>query len=244
MCPGILFNVTKSKSPGSGWANLSAFFSIYFVYLPVTADRQALNFPEHNTQVTLMASNFLNSILSRYIIVPVILLLITGTFSTTQAQMSDTDALVSDFINVYTTATGKVSQLAEAFPVEKYNWRPDEGIRSVQESILHVASGNYFFGSLIGAEIPEGINPQALEKAELNKTETLATFNKSVEHITNFIKAMPAEEFNTKIDFFGNEITKRQAMLTLGDHASEHLGQLIAYARMNGVVPPWSRSSN
>lgn len=96
---------------------------------------------------------------------------------------------------------------------------------------------------MIGAEIPEGVDPQSLEKSEMSKEEAIAALKESVAYVQNFLDTMTEEELNTKIDFFGNEITKRQVMFILGDHAAEHLGQLIAYARMNGVVPPWSQQS-
>lgn len=161
--------------------------------------------------------------------------------ATAQDSSSNSDAVLTDFLNVYTTATDKTAQLAGAIPEEKFDWRPAEGIRSVKESVLHVASGNYFFGSMIGAEIPEGIDPQAIEQTEMSKEEAIATLNESVTFITDFIPTMTEEQLNTKIEFFGDEMTQRQVMLILGDHAAEHLGQLIAYARMNEVVPPWSQ---
>ncbi|MDX1585562.1 MAG: DinB family protein [Balneolaceae bacterium] len=157
------------------------------------------------------------------------------------AQSSSTDAMVTDFLNVYQTTTGKTSQLAGAIPADNYDWRPAEGIRSVREAILHVASGNYFFGSMLGFESPEGIDPRTLEQSGMSKDQAIATLEESVEYVKSGIQNMTAKDFETKIDFFGNEVTKRQAMFILGDHAAEHLGQLIAYARSNGVAPPWSQ---
>lgn len=171
----------------------------------------------------------------------VLFMLITLIATPVHAQNSSSDAVVADFLNVYNTTTGKAEQLAGAFTVDSYSWRPAEGIRSVRESILHLASGNYFFGSMMGISPPEGVDVRSLEKSELGKDETIAALKKSVTYINEGLKNIPADDFETKIDFFGNEITKRQAMFILGDHAAEHLGQLIAYARSNGVTPPWSR---
>lgn len=173
-----------------------------------------------------------------------VLMLASLSYNSAMAQESGTEAVVSDFLNVYNFSADKASRLANAFPDEKYDWRPAEGIRSVKESVLHIASANYFFGSMLGIETPEGIDPQSMEQSDMNKEEILNALKESVNHIQEELKNITEEEFNTKIDFFGNEITKRQAMFILGDHMSEHLGQLIAYARMNGVVPPWSQSAN
>ncbi|MDX1637653.1 MAG: DinB family protein [Balneolaceae bacterium] len=173
---------------------------------------------------------------------PVIVLTILFlSYSSTSAQEQGGDAVLSDFLNVYNTSTGKAADLAGAIPEETYNWRPAEGIRSVKESVLHMAGGNYFFGSMIGAEIPEGIDPRSLEQADMTKEEAIAALEASVQYIRDALGSMSAEELDAKIDFFGNEITKRQAVFTLGDHCAEHLGQLIAYARMNGIAPPWSQ---
>ena len=40
--------------------------------------------------------------------------------------------------------------------------------------------------------------------------------------------------------FFDHQATGEGLYLRLLIHANEHMGQLVAYARMNGVVPPWS----
>jgi len=170
-----------------------------------------------------------------------ILLMLISFITTSVRAQNNNEAVTVDFLNVYNTTTGKTVQLADAFPDDTYNWRPAEEIRSVRESILHIASGNYFFGTMLGISSPEGIDPSTLEQSNMTKAEAIAALKESVTYINEGIKNISAEDFETKIDFFGNEITKRQAMFILGDHAAEHLGQLIAYARSNGVTPPWSR---
>lgn len=154
------------------------------------------------------------------------------------------DAFVSDFLSIYTTATDKMVQLGNAIPEESYSWRPNEGVRSVKETILHVTSANYFFGSQLGADIPEGIDPQAIEQSDMSKEEAIDALKKSVDFAQMAVKNMPEEEMNTELTLFGQPFTKRQIVFILGDHAAEHLGQLIAYARMNDVVPPWSQAAN
>lgn len=159
------------------------------------------------------------------------------------AQDTKSGDVASDFLNVFSYTSGKAAQLAGAIPQDKYDWRPAEGVRSVKESVLHMTGANYFFTSMLGAKIPEGIDPRSMEKAEMNKEQAIEALNKSVSFVQESVKKVSSKDFDTKVDFFGNEMTKRQIMFTLGDHAAEHLGQLIAYARMNGVVPPWSQKS-
>lgn len=58
----------------------------------------------------------------------------------------------------------KVISLAGEFPEDLFDWRPGEGVRSVQEVFAHIASANYFIPTMIGAEIPEGVDPRQFEE--------------------------------------------------------------------------------
>ena len=188
-----------------------------------------------------MPATFNNYIKTCWVTALTLLLSVSFMHSAVMAQDNSADVVVTDFLNVYQTTSDKAVQLAEAIPNESYDWRPAEGIRSVREAVLHLASGNYFFGSMLGLPSPENVDPRSLEQSGMDKEEAINALEESVVYIKNGIKNISAQDFDTKVDFFGNEITKRQAMFILGDHAAEHLGQLIAYARSNGVAPPWSR---
>ena len=131
--------------------------------------------------------------------------------------------------------------LANAFSEEGFEWRPAEGIRSVKEVVSHAAAGNYFLSTKLGADLPEGIDPFALEKTIASKAEALAVFESSLTFIREVVASLPEEDLETKLDFFGNEVNKLFIVLQWSDHTNEHLGQLIAYARSSGVVPPWSQ---
>jgi uncharacterized damage-inducible protein DinB len=160
------------------------------------------------------------------------------------AQDTKESAMLTDFFKVYNTAADKFTSLADAIPVEKYDWQPAEGVRSVKEVVLHIAGANYYFASLLGTPIPEGINPRNLDKTVDSKEEAISTLKASIEHFKKAVNSMDADAFNQEVEFFGMKGTKRQVMLIVGDHTAEHLGQLIAYARMNGVTPPWSKKEN
>ena len=145
------------------------------------------------------------------------------------------------FLGSYDAATGKVVQLAGAFSEDQFEWRPSEGVRSVREAVLHVAGANFFFGSRLGAEMPEGIDPQNLEKDITSKEEAMKVLKKSIEFARGAVANMSEKEMAAEMDWFdGSKVAKMQMVLLVGDHANEHLGQLIAYARSVGVVPPWS----
>lgn len=138
--------------------------------------------------------------------------------------------------------SGQILQLAEATPEDKYSWRPAEGVRSYGEVLAHIVSGNYMFASVLGAKLPDGVNPQTVEQDLKTKSELLAAVKSSSELVSSTIVAISDEDLTTKVTFpFPGDFTKMSASLIALGHSSEHLGQLIAYARMNGITPPWSK---
>ena len=139
---------------------------------------------------------------------------------------------------------GRITQLAEAVPQEKYNWRPAEGVRSVSEVYRHTALANYNLLKSSGFELPEGIDlgkdREAWVKATTNKEEIIASLNQSFDDVSDMVKKVSEDDLNKMLKVFGMEMSMRNFMITLLNHMHEHLGQSIAYARMNGIVPPWS----
>ena len=139
-----------------------------------------------------------------------------------------------------TFAADRIGQLAEAIPEDKYSWAPQEGVRSVAGVIAHVISANYFFGSKMGATMPEGMSPEDIEK--MSKAEIIAAVKESTESLTAAINSVENGALGDKVEFpFPGEYTTMTAILIAQGHCNEHLGQLIAYARSNGIVPPWSQ---
>ena len=134
----------------------------------------------------------------------------------------------------------KLAALAEAMPADKYGWRPGTGVRSVGEVFLHVAGGNYFLSTFFGGKPPAGLDIRNLEKDGGDKAKAIEGMKKSFEHVLAAINAVPDADLEKSVKLFGNDGTYREAMLIVATHVHEHLGQSIAYARMNGVVPPWS----
>ena len=134
----------------------------------------------------------------------------------------------------------KFERLAEAIPAEKYTWRPAPDVRSVSEMFLHVATANYNLYKLVGTPPPAGVDPQGLEKSTSDKAKVIATLKDSYTHARKAITAMPDADLEKSLDWFGGKNTERGALLFIVRHGSEHLGQSIAYARMIGVVPPWT----
>ncbi|HLA99754.1 MAG TPA: DinB family protein [Bacteroidota bacterium] len=153
-------------------------------------------------------------------------------------------AFVKDFLGQVDFAQSEILPLEQAMPAEKAGWRPMEGVRSVSETYLHIAFGNYLMPKLMGYEPPADVNfSMDLKKWDTQTTDMakIADILKaSFDHIGGVAKKMTAKDLEKQIDFFGNTTTIRNAMMSALNHMHEHLGQSIAYARMNSVVPPWT----
>ncbi|HEY3170441.1 MAG TPA: DinB family protein [Thermoanaerobaculia bacterium] len=133
----------------------------------------------------------------------------------------------------------KLVALAEAIPQDKYGWRPGPGVRSVSEVYMHIAGGNYFLSSFLGAKMPEGFT-RDMEKTVTEKPKVIETLKKSFDHARKAVEATPDSDLDKKVKVFGQEPSERMMLIVLVSHGHEHLGQSIAYARTNGIVPPWS----
>lgn len=136
---------------------------------------------------------------------------------------------------------GRAVQLAEAIPEENYGWRPMEGVRSVSEAIMHTASANYFFAGRLGTPVPEGVDPSSMEETT-GKAECVAALEASLEHLAGALGKV--EDTQAGLELFGRQMTMEDLMQIAMGHVHEHFGQLIAYARSNEVVPPWSQPTD
>jgi uncharacterized damage-inducible protein DinB len=138
----------------------------------------------------------------------------------------------------------KFERLAEAIPADKYTWRPSPDVRSVAEVFLHVSAANYNLYKLVGTPPPEGIDIKNLEKSTTDKVKVIATLKDSYAHARKAITDMHDDDLEKSFDWFGGKNTERGMLIFIVRHGAEHLGQLIAYARMIGVVPPWTGDFN
>lgn len=149
----------------------------------------------------------------------------------------------AEILRQITDAESKLVALANAEPPDKYGWRPGEGVRSVGEVYIHVGFANYFFPSVWGIKAPAGLGkPADVEKSHgADKAKALEFMANSFAHLKKAIADLPDADLDKSIKLFGRDGTNREALLLAATHAHEHLGQAIAYARMNGIVPPWSQ---
>jgi len=137
-------------------------------------------------------------------------------------------------------AEDELVQLSEAMPESKYSWRPGKDVRSVGEVYMHVAGANYAIPALCGVKAPEGFDVKTYEKSLTKKDDIRKALKDSFAHMEDAFVSFSDADLEKPVDLFGSPTTVRGAYMLLLSHAHEHLGQSIAYARMNGVVPPWT----
>jgi uncharacterized damage-inducible protein DinB len=133
----------------------------------------------------------------------------------------------------------KIMELAEQVPADRYGWRPAADVRSIGEVYTHIAGSNYFLATFAGVKTPATM-PTDIEQIT-DKQRILTELRKSFEHVRTAAKSAKDSELEKSVKLFGTTTSRRGVYMTIMNHLHEHLGQSIAYARMNGVVPPWSR---
>ncbi|MGH7956522.1 MAG: DinB family protein [Opitutaceae bacterium] len=150
-------------------------------------------------------------------------------------------AFRTSLLKSFNEASGKILALAESIPEASYGWRPMEGVNSVREVLVHVTETNFSLGARLGGQPPAGIDRKALGNAMRTRAEALTVTRQSIDYIRDILSTIPAAELLPEVNVFGSKAPKLRVALLPVDHAHEHLGQLIAYARMNRIVPPWSK---
>jgi len=134
----------------------------------------------------------------------------------------------------------KFVDLANAVPADKLTWRPTPDSRSFAEVFLHVASERYGILGLMGAETPSGVDGKGLEKSTTDRARIVDELNKSWEFAQKTIKGMTNAEFAKLLPKLGPQANAGDVVYILVADNHEHLGQSIASARQNGIVPPWT----
>jgi len=134
--------------------------------------------------------------------------------------------------------------LAEATPAEKFAWRPAEGVRSTSEVYMHIAIANFYLLSVTGPQMPAELSgaPEKTEKKFTSKAEVIDWLKRSLEAVKQAHLAIKPSDLTRKVHIADRDATVDGMYLRIIVHANEHMGQLIAYARMSGVIPPWSKN--
>jgi uncharacterized damage-inducible protein DinB len=134
----------------------------------------------------------------------------------------------------------KFVDLANALPADKLTWRPSADSRSFAEVFLHVAGERYGILGLMGVTPPAGFDGKTFEKSTTDRSQIVAELNKSWEFTQKAIDGMSNADFAKLLPKLGPQANAGDVIYILVTDAHEHLGQVVAYARANSVVPPWT----
>jgi uncharacterized damage-inducible protein DinB len=138
----------------------------------------------------------------------------------------------------------KYADLAQSIPADKYTWRPEAGTRSVSELFLHVAGANYGIPTMMSGTAPAaGYQKEGFEKSTTDKDKVIDQLNKSFAYAMAAVQKMSNADFAKPEKKLGPDANDGDVIYILVTHNHEHLGQSIAYARVNGITPPWTEEA-
>jgi uncharacterized damage-inducible protein DinB len=165
-----------------------------------------------------------------------LLLFILLTSATVRAQ---NEGLWEGYDGEWSHVSRELIALAEATPADKFSWRPAPGVRSTSEVYMHIAIANFHLLSVTGAKEPDLTLDK--EKTVTSKAEVIDWLKRSLAAVPEARAHLKPADYARKVTIDNKTVTVDGMYLRIIVHANEHEGQLIAYARMNGIVPPWSK---
>jgi uncharacterized damage-inducible protein DinB len=174
-----------------------------------------------------------------------LLLLFALTTLSLHAQAPAPDPQLEGIWEGYDGEWGHVSRqlvaLAEAIPADKYSWRPAPGVRSVSEVFMHIAIANFYLLSVTGPKMPADITSDDMEETVKSKPDVIGYLKRSLDAVKAARAQLKPGDLERKVKIQGKTVTVDGMYLRIIIHDNEHMGQLVAYARVNGIVPPWSK---
>ena len=169
-----------------------------------------------------------------------LLLVLFITLSAAAAPAQAPEGIWQGYDGEWLHVSQQLIALGEATPAEKFSWRPAPGVRSTSEVYMHIAIANFYLLSITGPKMPAGLDMK-MEKTVTAKPEVIDWLKKSLQAVKPAHLAEPPEDLKRPVKIYDRNATVDGMYLRIIVHANEHTGQLIAYARMTGVVPPWSK---
>jgi uncharacterized damage-inducible protein DinB len=141
--------------------------------------------------------------------------------------------------------TQQLVALAEATPADKFSFRPTPDVRSTSEVYMHIAIANFYLLSQADPSVKfpaafKGMSPEKAEKSITSKPEVIEWLKQSMQAVKTAHESAKPADLARKVHIADRDATADGIYLRIIVHANEHMGQLIAYARMSGVKPPWS----
>jgi uncharacterized damage-inducible protein DinB len=151
------------------------------------------------------------------------------------------DGLWAGYDGEWRHVSNQLIALAEATPEKNFAWRPAAGVRSTSEVYMHIIQANYYLLSVTGPKMPKEMEADDVEKTITSKAEVISWLKRSLETVKQAHLAETPAHLALHVKVQGRDSTVDNMYLRIIIHDNEHMGQLIAYARMSGVVPPWSK---
>jgi uncharacterized damage-inducible protein DinB len=151
------------------------------------------------------------------------------------------DGLWQGYDGEWRHVSNQLIALAEATPEKNFAWRPAPGVRSTSEVYMHIAQANFGLLSVTGPKMPPEMQSNNVEKTITSKAEVISWLKRSLEAVKQAHLAETPADLARKVKIDGRDSTVDDMYLRIIIHDNEHMGQLVAYARMTGVVPPWSK---
>ncbi len=147
----------------------------------------------------------------------------------------------AEFLHQFDQSIMKAVALAEAVPAETYPRRPVPAVMPMAQMFAHIARFNYEYPArAMGISPPAGTDLDALERVA-EKAQVVALLRRSADHVRQAVRGMNDAQLERMTTLYGRRVPQWAVLLQLLAHMDDHLGQAIAYARVSGVVPPWSR---
>jgi uncharacterized damage-inducible protein DinB len=169
-----------------------------------------------------------------------LLLLLFITWSAVAGPAQAPEGIWQGYDGEWLHVSRQLIALAEATPAEKFSWRPASGVRSTSEVYMHVAIANFYLLSITGPKMPAGLDMK-MEKTVTAKPEVIDWLKKPLQAVKTAHLAETPEDLKRSVKIYDRNATVDGMYLRIIVHANEHMGQLSAYARMTGVMPPWSK---
>jgi uncharacterized damage-inducible protein DinB len=167
------------------------------------------------------------------------LLLLLGFAARPMRAQSAPEGLWQGFDGEWKHVSSQLIALAEATPEEKFAWRPAPGVRSTSEVYMHIVFANFGLLAFTGPKKPADLK-EGMDKSITSKAEVISWLKRSLEAVKQAHLAVTPQDLQRKVHIYDRDTNVDGMYLRIIVHANEHMGQLVAYARMTGVVPPWS----
>jgi len=153
---------------------------------------------------------------------------------------TDPITIRDEILDHFQRSSYKISELARVMPADKFSWAPGEGVMEVGEVYMHIARYNFMYlDQNLGIAPPNGFDYADIESIR-DKDRVREIHEISVRHVMEQVGALTEAKLDGETELYGRTVQGWAVLLQLVSHMNEHVGQSVAYARMNGMVPPWS----